>query len=63
MSTCEGQTLPALSIKTLEKMLSDDYFDSIWDLKKRNVASLNLPTIPRKRKKTTKYLGEQETLQ
>ena len=31
MSICEGQTLAALSIKTLEKMHNDD-FDSIWDL-------------------------------
>ena len=31
MLVCEGQTLAALSIKTLEKMHNDD-FDSIWDL-------------------------------
>lgn len=29
MSKCEGQTLAALSIKTLEKMRNDESFDSI----------------------------------
>ena len=30
MLACEGQTLPAISIKTLEKMHNNDSFDSIW---------------------------------
>ena len=30
MLVCEGQTLPAISIKTLEKMHNNDSFDSIW---------------------------------
>lgn len=65
MSKCEGQTLAALSIKTLEKMRNDESFDSIWELVKRNAASLDLPepTIPRVLKKPGKYWGEQETPQ
>ena len=43
MSACEGQTLGAFSIKTLEKMRNDDSFDSIWNLIKRNTTSLGLP--------------------
>ena len=61
MSACEGQTLAALSIKTSEKMRNDDYFDSFWDLMKRNAISLDLleSTISRKCKINVKYLGEQ----
>ena len=65
ISACEGQTLAALSIKTLEKLRNDDSFDSIWKLLKCSAASLDLPkpTIPRKREKPAKYLREQETPQ
>ena len=46
-------------------MRNDDSFDSIWELVKRNAASLGLaePTISRKCKEPAKYLGEQETPQ
>ena len=63
MLACESQTLAALSIKTLEKIRCDDSFDFISDLTKRNPASSDLATIPRKHKKPAKYLGDQETLQ
>ena len=65
MSVCEGLTLAAISIKTLEKTRNGDSFDSIWDLIKRNAESLDLlePTIPRKCKNSAKYLVEQETPQ
>ena len=61
MSACEGQMLAALSIKASEKMRNDDYFDSFWDLIKRNAVSLDLleSTISRKYKIHAKYLGEQ----
>ena len=63
MSAREGQALAAISIKTLEILRNDDSFDSIWYLIKRDAASLELPepTIPRKREKPARYLGEQET--
>ena len=59
MSSCEGQALAAISIKTLEILRNNGSFDSIWYLIKRDAASLELPepTIPRKRKKPTRYLG------
>ena len=62
MLACEGQTMASLSIKTLEKMCNDLFFDSIWDLIKLNRTSLDLPepTILRKCKKPAKYLGEQD---
>ena len=65
MQACEDQTLAALSIKTLEKMRNNDFFDSIWNLVKCNAGSLDLPepSIPRKHKKLAKYLGELETPQ
>ena len=46
-------------------MRKGNSFDSIWDLIKRNVASLDSPrlTTPRKRRKPVNYLGEQKTPQ
>ena len=62
---CKVHLLAAFSIKILENMHNSDSCDSIWDLKKCNAASLDLPesTISRKGKKPAKYLGVQETLQ
>ena len=62
-SACEGQTLAAISVKTLEKTRNDDSFDSILDLIKGNAELMVLqwPTIPRKCENSAKYLGEQET--
>ena len=60
---CEGQILVALPIKTLQDLCNNDSFDFIRDLLRLNTASLDLPesTIPRKHKKPTRYLREQET--
>ena len=61
-SACEGQTLAAISIKTLGKTRNDDSFDSILDLIKGNAELMDLPqpTIPRKCENSAKHLGEQE---
>ena len=42
-SACEGQTLGAISIKTLGKTRNDDSFDSILDLIKGNAELMDLP--------------------
>ena len=42
MPTYEGQLSGAISIKKLEKMDKDDFFDSIWELQQYNQSKMEV---------------------
>lgn len=63
LTASDGQALAHLSINTLNKLRSDDAFDSFWQNLQRDANSLGLPepVMPRKRKKPERYMNETES--
>lgn len=57
ISAVEGQSVSKMSVKTLEVMRSDTQFDLFWSKVFREASHLDVddPTIPRKRKRPTRF--------
>ena len=51
ISTSEGQAVSSLTVKTLEKMRSDDHFNLFWETvtHKANELEVSEPSLPRRR--------------
>ncbi|XP_011402633.1 PREDICTED: zinc finger MYM-type protein 1-like [Amphimedon queenslandica] len=57
MLASEGQSVPAMTVSTLELMRSDEQFDMFWSkvTKKANELELSEPVLPCKRKRPVRY--------
>ena len=63
ISASEGQAVSSLTVKTLEKVRSDDHFNSFWETVTHKVNALDVsePSLPRRRKRPACYEPESAT--
>ena len=57
ISASEGQAVSSLTVKTLEKMRSDDHFNLFWETvtHKANALEVSEPSLPRRRQRPAHY--------
>ena len=57
ISASEGHAVSRLTVKTLEKMRSDDHFNLFWETvtHKANALEVSEPSLPRRRKRPARY--------
>ena len=57
ISASEGQAVSSLTVKTLEKMRSDDHFNLFWEtvIHKANALEVCEPSLPRHRQRPARY--------
>ena len=57
ISAGEGQAVSSLTVKTLEKMRSDDHFNLFWETvtHKANALEVSEPSLPRRRQRPARY--------
>ena len=57
ISASEGHAVSSLTVKTLEKMRSDDHFNLFWETvtHKANALEVSEPSLPRRRKRPARY--------
>ena len=63
VSASEGQVLSSLTVKTLEKMRSDDHVNLFWETvtHKANALEVSEPSLPCRRQRPTRYASESTT--
>ena len=57
ISASEGQAVSSLTVKTLEKMRSDDHFNLFWETvtHKANALEVSDPSLPCRRQRPARY--------
>ena len=63
ISASEGHAVSSLTVKTLEKMRSDDHFNLFWETvtHKANALEVSEPSLPRHRKRPARYVSGSAT--
>ena len=63
ISTNEGQAVSSLTVKTMEKMRSDDHFTLFWETvtHKANALEVSEPSLPRRRQRPARYESGSDT--